>query len=149
MFYSLALVPLALAASTIDTSHGHKRHHAHGVAKRASATLAKRFDGARWSYYDVGRGACGDNNVASDFQYGDGYPGPNCFKTITMTYNGKTTQATIVDQCPGCPDMGLDLSRGLFNFFASEDTGIIYGSWYFNDGSGGGGDAPARRSFKS
>ncbi|KAF9017789.1 hypothetical protein BDZ89DRAFT_1074540 [Hymenopellis radicata] len=145
MLFSLALVPLALAASAIAASHGHKRHHAHGVAKRArgdvSHTLAKRFDGARWSYYDVGNGACGSNNVASDFivalntpQYGDGSPGPNCFKTITMTYNGKTTQATIMDHCPGCPDTGLDLSRGLFDFFASEDTGIIYGTWYFNDG---------------
>lgn len=58
MLFSLALVPLALAASAIAASHGHKRHHSHGVAKRArgdvSHTLAKRFDNARWSFYDVG-----------------------------------------------------------------------------------------------
>ncbi|KAF8921436.1 RlpA-like double-psi beta-barrel-protein domain-containing protein-containing protein [Mucidula mucida] len=158
MLFSLALVPLALAASAIAASHGHKRHHSHGVAKRArgdvSHTLAKRFDNARWSFYDVGLGACGQYNVASDFivalntpQYGDGYPGPNCFKTITMTYNGKTTQATIMDQCPGCPYGGLDLSRGLFTFFASEDAGIIYGTWSYNDGSGGGGNAPATSTY--
>src|ERR1700675_1798098 len=31
-------------------------------------------------------------------QFGGGFPGPNCFKTITMTYNGKSTQATIMDE---------------------------------------------------
>ena len=39
-------------------------------------------------------------------------------------------------QCPGCPWGGLDLSPGLFAFFAPLGTGIIYGTWYF-------GSAPA------
>lgn len=49
-------------------------------------------------------GACGENNVESDFivalnaiQFGTGYPGPNCFKTITMKYNGKVATAKIMD----------------------------------------------------
>ncbi|KAG6888491.1 hypothetical protein C0995_007917 [Termitomyces sp. Mi166 len=94
-------------------------------------------------------GACGEWNVASDFivalnsaQYGGGYPGPHCFKQITMTYNGKTTTATIMDECPGCPYGGLDLSRGLFKFFASESVGVLSGTWYFNDGSSDDGDNP-------
>lgn len=41
------------------------------------------------------------------------------------------------NQCPGCPPDGLDLTPGLFSYFASEDAGVIYGSWNF------GGDAPA------
>ena len=45
----------------------------------------------------------------------------------------------------GCPWGGLDFSRGLFNFFASESAGVIYGSWWFNDGSGGG-DTPTTSS---
>lgn len=48
-----------------------------------------------------------------------------------MNYNGKTATATILDECPGCPYGGLDLSRGLFDFFASESEGVIYGSWDF------------------
>lgn len=48
-----------------------------------------------------------------------------------MTYNGQTTTATIVDCCPGCPPSGLDLSRGLFDFFAPESAGVLYGSWDF------------------
>lgn len=39
-------------------------------------------------------------------------------------------------QCPGCPAPdGLDLSPGLFSFFASQDAGVIYGDWHFVDGS--------------
>jgi hypothetical protein len=34
-------------------------------------------------------------------QYGNGYPGPNCFKQIQISANGKTATATIMDQCPG------------------------------------------------
>ena len=52
-----------------------------------------------------------------------------------MSYNGKYTVATITDECPGCPYGGLDLSRGLFDFFASESDGVIYGTWNFLDGS--------------
>ncbi|KAG2351349.1 hypothetical protein BDR07DRAFT_1445077, partial [Suillus spraguei] len=46
---------------------------------------------------------------------------------------GKTAQATIMDKCMGCPYGGLDLSTGLFNYFASESAGVLYGSWSFED----------------
>ncbi|EAU88104.2 hypothetical protein CC1G_11527 [Coprinopsis cinerea okayama7 len=120
------------------------------LAKRAPGDvhLYKRFTNSKWSFYDVGLGACGEWNVESDFivalnaeQFGSGYPGPHCGKTITLRYNGKTAQAKIMDRCPGCPYGGLDLSRSLFRHFAHEDLGIIYGSWDF--GSGGGDNAPA------
>lgn len=82
-----------------------------------------------------------------------------------MTYNGKTTSAQIMDevrllrfslkilysninQCPGCPYGGLDLSTGLFQFFASESEGVIYGTWSFADGSGGGGGGATTTSSK-
>ncbi|GLB35354.1 hypothetical protein LshimejAT787_0209190 [Lyophyllum shimeji] len=144
----LALPLLALGASTHGAAHS-SRHQQ--IAKRhtGDVQLHKRFSNARWTFYDVGLGACGKWNVQSDFivalnsaQFGGGYPGPNCFKSITMTYNGKTTQATIMDECPGCPYGGLDLSRGLFRFFAAESVGVIQGEWHFNDGSGGGGSPP-------
>ncbi|KAI0689120.1 RlpA-like double-psi beta-barrel-protein domain-containing protein-containing protein [Cytidiella melzeri] len=87
------------------------------------------------TFYETGLGACGKTNSDSDFivalnspQYGSG---GHCFDTITISYGGKSTQAQIVDECPGCPEGGLDLSPGLFSFFASEDAGVIYGSWNF------------------
>jgi hypothetical protein len=129
---------------------GARRHHE--VAKRAEGdvVLHKRFSNARFTFYAAGLGACGKTNSGSDFivalntpQYGSGSPGPQCFKTITITANGKTTTATIMDECPGCPYGGLDMSRGLFDFFASESVGVIYGSWTFGSGGGGGGgDTP-------
>ncbi|CAA7265417.1 unnamed protein product [Cyclocybe aegerita] len=138
------LLPFALSTVATAFAEGPRRMVHRSIAKRThgDVQLFKRFDGTRWTFYDVGLGACGQTNVASDYivalnaeQFGPGYPGPNCFKSITLSYNGKTATATIMDSCPGCPYGGLDLSRGLFQHFASEDVGVIYGSWSFNDGS--------------
>ncbi|KAJ7940821.1 hypothetical protein B0H13DRAFT_32994 [Mycena leptocephala] len=54
---------------------------------------------------------------------------------IEIKYNGKTAQAQVVDECPGCPWGALDFSTGLFDHFASEDLGVIYGSWEFVGGA--------------
>jgi hypothetical protein len=88
---------------------------------------------------------------------------PFCGKSITITCNGKSTSATIVDkvnflchpiyqllalslpsQCPGCPPGGLDLTQGLFEFFASVGTGVITGDW--NVGGGAAPKAPTTSS---
>lgn len=147
-FFGLTLLALGLPFTALAEPHAQPHVNRHrDIAKRAlgNVDLHKRFSDSRWTFYDVGLGACGKHNTPDDFivalntpQFGGGYPGPNCFKTITMTFNGKTTQATIMDECPGCPFGGLDLSRGLFNFFSSPDAGVIYGTWNFNGGSGDG-----------
>ncbi|KAI0062182.1 hypothetical protein BV25DRAFT_1787957, partial [Artomyces pyxidatus] len=99
--------------------------------------IQKRFDGARLTFYDitVGLPPCSnfpDQVVAlNSAQFGGGYPGPNCFKMITLTVGSKSTQAQIVDECPGCPFGGLDLTEGLFTFFADESVGVLTGSWTF------------------
>ncbi|PSS37434.1 hypothetical protein PHLCEN_2v738 [Hermanssonia centrifuga] len=123
----------------VADSHGSQRRH-HGANRlERDHSLSKRFDNARLSYYEAGQGACGAMNSDSDFivalnaeQYAGG---SHCFETITISYNGKTTQAQIADECPGCPYGGLDLTPGLFSFFASEDAGIIYGEWDFGSGA--------------
>ncbi|KAI0670557.1 hypothetical protein C8Q78DRAFT_1138922 [Trametes maxima] len=149
-----ALLSLALPFGTVASSHvgpaHHRRHEA--IAAQVNSTAAnttetqlhrrgQTFTGARLTYYDVGLGACGKNNVPSDFSYGGGYPGPNCFRPIEITYNGKTAQATIMDECPGCPSPGgLDLSSGLFSYLAPLSEGVLYASWRYTDE---GGDEPA------
>ncbi|TEB36174.1 hypothetical protein FA13DRAFT_1706436 [Coprinellus micaceus] len=102
-----------------------------GNRTEGDASLHKRFTNSRWTFYDVGLGACGETNVNSDYivalnadQFGSGYPGPNCGKSITLN-------------APGAPYGGLDLSRGLFNHFASEDVGVLSGEWDFVDSSSG------------
>jgi hypothetical protein len=81
-----------------------------------------------------------------------------CYNMITITCNGKSASAQIVDkvnflchliyqllalllppQCPGCPNGGLDLTEGLFEYFAPLGTGVIYCDWTV----GGGAPAPA------
>ncbi|KLO10692.1 hypothetical protein SCHPADRAFT_832118, partial [Schizopora paradoxa] len=95
----------------------------------------KRSGDARFTFFDVGLGACGIVNTDSDYivalnvEQWDG--GSHCFKKINMNYNGKTTTAQITDMCPSCPYKALDLSPSLFGFLASKDLGIIYGDWNF------------------
>ncbi|KII89027.1 hypothetical protein PLICRDRAFT_593861 [Plicaturopsis crispa FD-325 SS-3] len=120
------VVSLALSLSSIVSADTHqlsrKGHH-----------------GRRGTSLGDGLGACGKNNNPADFivalnsaQYAGG---SHCFEMITITANGKTAQAQIVDECPGCPFAGLDFSEGLFKHFASEDDGVITGSWDFGSGS--------------
>lgn len=105
------------------------------VAVLGARDLEKRFEGVRFTFYDAGLGACGKTNSNSDFivalnanQFGSG---GYCFQTITIIVNGKTASAQITDECMGCPYGGLDFSRGLFEYFASESAGVLTGSWYF------------------
>ncbi|KAK7015007.1 RlpA-like double-psi beta-barrel-protein domain-containing protein-containing protein [Favolaschia claudopus] len=126
------LVSLVLSFVGVDALFLNTPHPAH---TNESTSLRKRFDDARFTFFDTGLGACGTTNQASDFivalnaaQFGNG---DKCYEMIEITYNGKTTQAQIVDECPGCPWGGLDFSRGLFDYFASEDLGVIHGSWVF------------------
>ncbi|KAF4615363.1 hypothetical protein D9613_003263 [Agrocybe pediades] len=142
----------SVSAAAVDSMHG----LAHRSTGEVHHRLAKRYSNTRWTFYDVGLGACGIVNVPSDFivalngqQFGSGYPGPNCFKQIKLSYGGKTAVATITDMCPGCPYGGLDLSRGLFKHFASEDLGVLSGEWSFVDGSGGSSDPKPTTTTKA
>jgi len=107
-------------------------------------TLHKRFGPGRMTFYDVGLGACGGWNNAGDFivavnsaQFGGYavYPPAICGKQITISYNGKQVGAVVADECPTCGYGELDLSRGLFAQFATENDGVFYAEWWFNDGS--------------
>ncbi|KAJ8521000.1 hypothetical protein ONZ45_g2230 [Pleurotus djamor] len=139
-------VGLAMPLLAFANQHGASVHvHRHkDIAARVSGDMQihKRFSGTRWTWYDVGLGACGKYNVPSDFivalnsaQYGGGYPGPQCFKSITLSFGGKTANAVIMDECPSCPYGGLDLSKSLFQHFADLGVGVLSGEWHFNDGS--------------
>lgn len=106
------------------------------IAKRSEENkLAKRetHTNARFSFFVTGLGACGKVNSRNDFvvalnhaQYDSG---DYCFKTITITYGGKTAQAQIVDRCVECPYGALDFTYGLFDYFGPESAGYLYGTW--------------------
>lgn len=141
---------LSVATAGFAGQHNiHKNRAAHQeLAKRepGHVSLHKRFEGSKWSYYDghTGQaGACGEFISNDDFtvalntpQYeekGRTYPGRECFKTITLSYGGKTAVARIMDECPGCPYGGLDLTPALFKYFDSPRLGIIYGDWTYGE----------------
>ncbi|WVQ93638.1 hypothetical protein IAU59_000714 [Kwoniella sp. CBS 9459] len=157
------LLPL-VAASHLPPPHRRSTHerarknfeHIHAVEQRDNAqnsTLVPRgqtFSGTGTFYY-TGLGACGQYSKDSDFmvalnsaQYGGGYPGPQCFKGITVQANGKTVGGvTILDECPTCGYGSLDLSPGLFQQFAGFDAGVVSITWWFND------DAPAESTSET
>ncbi|KAK4683399.1 hypothetical protein P7C73_g6874, partial [Tremellales sp. Uapishka_1] len=148
---ALLLLPLSLGFSdrnVHEQSRQLARSRAHirrnPFAGLNAEALAKRDSySGRATFFDVGLGACGNTNVASDFivaqntaQFASSqYPAPNCGKSITISYNGKTATATIEDECPTCDYGSLDMSRGLFDHFASEDLGEFQMTWWYNDGS--------------
>ncbi|KJA20259.1 hypothetical protein HYPSUDRAFT_43400 [Hypholoma sublateritium FD-334 SS-4] len=149
----LSLLSLVLPINALAGSHGNLLNRHHDIAKRQPGNVApfdRRISGARWSFYNVetgNAGSCGQFHTNADFtvamnaaQMQDSY----CFKTITMTYNGKTTTASVTDTCPGCPYGGLDLTEGLFQYFAPASVGIIYGTWDFTDAA----PAPAPTTTK-
>ena len=66
--------------------------------------------------------------------------GAHCGETITMNYNGRSIQLTVMDQCPGCQgdnhvDMGLD---ALIELTGSVDIACAINlprplvNWYYN-----------------
>ncbi|KZT54555.1 hypothetical protein CALCODRAFT_510639 [Calocera cornea HHB12733] len=131
MVGTLCLTLAALAFGLVSaTQHPHKlrndkRHHSRTLSSDNVVKRGDTFSG-RATWFNVGLGACGQFNVPSDYQYGDGYPGPNCFRSITIEYNGQQEVATIMDECPqgSCDESGqLDLSTGLFTAFAGLDVG--------------------------
>ncbi|KAL7422300.1 hypothetical protein Q5752_002946 [Cryptotrichosporon argae] len=138
----LALLPVAAAFSDKGAHQAARsRARAHYGKANALAARGTTYSG-RATYYAVGLGACGDYNSASDYivalnsdQYGSGSPGPQCFKSITISYNGKTAVAEIMDECPSCSYGDLDLSEGLFDHFADESLGEFEMTWWFNDDS--------------
>ncbi|KAF5022416.1 hypothetical protein F66182_5556 [Fusarium sp. NRRL 66182] len=97
-----------------------------------------------FTYYDVGMGACGDDDSGKDesenivalshLLMGTQSNGnPMCGQTITIKANGKTAQATVKDKCMGCSINDIDVSRKVFKqLFGSLDEGRTDVEWWFN-----------------
>ncbi|VDB96872.1 unnamed protein product [Peniophora sp. CBMAI 1063] len=158
--FGLSAVSLAPAVLANARQGSNARRH-HELANRQETGLSKRgiFSNAKFTWYDIGvaQVACEGWHSENDFvvainaiQYGTYWKSDYCGKQISITMNGKTTTATVVDECMGCPYGGLDFTKGLFEFFADTGAGIIYGDWHFVDGSdsGSGSDDSATTTTK-
>ncbi|KAF5375101.1 hypothetical protein D9758_000255 [Tetrapyrgos nigripes] len=137
----------ASARSHADVLPGHHRvstiasRHPEPAADNVTTGALDKRGGDRFTWYGVGLGACGGTNVPTDFIVALNAPqwngGSHCWEMITISYKGQSTQAQIVDLCPGCPPSGLDLSHGLFAFLSGgspEQIGVILGDWSFGGG---------------
>jgi len=142
----------ALASVPESSVHGATRRTAHGhlaLARSANAssdnstqvavTRQKRDPNAKFTNFVPGLNGCGGTSSSGDFivalnaqQYGNG---EHCFEMITVSFEGKSTQAKIVDECPGCPYNGLDLSPAVFSAIADINLGVIYGDWEYGAGA--------------
>ncbi|KAI0790247.1 loosenin, partial [Irpex lacteus] len=100
--------------------------------------------GAGSDIFEPGLGACGTQSKSSDHivavsnQFFNSFPGaganpnkfnPICGKTLTVSFKGKSTKIKVVDSCPGCGLLDLDLSPAAFNDLASPDLGRIQVTW--------------------
>jgi hypothetical protein len=62
------LVSLSLSNAVVASSHdAPRRRHAGTNFLQQNHTLSKRYDNARFSYYEAGKGACGATNSDSDY----------------------------------------------------------------------------------
>ena len=57
----------------------------------------------------------------------------DCGKSVTIEYNGVKQTGTVVDKCMGCDDSSIDLSKHLFEAFASFSEGrLTDATWYIH-----------------
>ncbi|KAI0046447.1 hypothetical protein FA95DRAFT_1520289 [Auriscalpium vulgare] len=111
-----------------------------------AAALAQNHTGTLFTF-DPGLGACGFTNtstqtVASVSQtFFNTFPGhtanpnlnPICKHNLTITHNGTTVTAAIVDFCLTCPQFNIGLSPSAFTKFATIDEGIVNNvTWHVN-----------------
>jgi len=94
------------------------------------------FDGDI-TYYTPGLGSCGQTNTEADMivalspsQFTTN--SDICGRNITISMNGKTATAMVVDKCPGCSDNSIDVSPAVFTELTSLDTGRAKISWTYS-----------------
>jgi cytoskeletal protein RodZ len=95
------------------------------------------------TYYTAGLGACGlttdgDKEMVivlpHDFMGTQSNGNPYCGKTVTISFEGTSITATVVDKCMGCTGYSIDLSNLAFSSLGINFAqGRVRGSWYFND----------------
>ncbi|KAH8806994.1 RlpA-like double-psi beta-barrel-protein domain-containing protein-containing protein [Flagelloscypha sp. PMI_526] len=115
-----------------------------------AAPVARAPRTGQMTFYNIPPGAftsCGaqpsdaDNVVAVSKAVFDSFPGatpanpnanPICGKEISVSFQGKTTTAKVLDICPSCAPDDIDLTPAAFNALADPAAGRVSGvTWDF------------------
>eukprot|EP01087_Luapelamoeba_hula_P007621 TRINITY_DN185_c0_g1_i1.p1 TRINITY_DN185_c0_g1~~TRINITY_DN185_c0_g1_i1.p1 ORF type:complete len:118 (+),score=21.97 TRINITY_DN185_c0_g1_i1:58-411(+) len=89
----------------------------------------------RGTWYYPGLGACGwtNNNgqyvVALNAAQWDNKA--HCGAKVSISAQGKSVTAEIVDLCPGCPYGGLDMSPATFQALGNLNQGVLNINWNY------------------
>ncbi|CCM05937.1 uncharacterized protein FIBRA_08176 [Fibroporia radiculosa] len=127
----LTAISLALCALVVSVSAS--------PVTASTAVLDKRTTHTgRGTWFDVGLGACGYENVNSDpivaishDIYGGG---GNCNQWIhiTNTANGVSAYGQTRDECMGCDATAIDMSPSLFESLGADlSVGVLTVEWNF------------------
>lgn len=136
----------AISTSAVDTAPATTTSSAAAASTSASSSSGSVCSSdapceGDITFYTAGLGACGETNdgdsenvVALPFGLmGTQSNGnPYCGKTITISKNGKTTTATVVDKCMGCTGDSIDLSTKAFGELEDFAVGRTTAEWWFN-----------------
>jgi hypothetical protein len=97
------------------------------------------------TWYEVGIGACGYTNQASDFvcavshtifdsmaQGSNPNDNPICNSSIKLIHDEESIDVSVVDRCVGCEPSHLDVSPRVFQRFSNLKTRKIQVNWKWN-----------------
>ncbi|KAF9172688.1 hypothetical protein BGX21_000310 [Mortierella sp. AD011] len=144
-FYKFAIlvtVALAVAAAPIEQSTTRNTTATlipisqQGTKVLPTSTHDGEFSG-RGTWFTDTVGSCetpfdtNDMIVAVNAEQMDGTS--QCGRTVKITVDGKSAEATVVDTCPSqyCSYGALDLSQAVFKKFAPLSKGVIQITWKF------------------
>ncbi|THH15016.1 hypothetical protein EW146_g5382 [Bondarzewia mesenterica] len=112
-----------------------------GSALATPASVVRRSYSGEGTLYEPGAGACGFNNHASDLVVAVSYDmfgagnnptnNPICGKEVTVSFQGKSVTAKVMDRCAACNVDDLDLSPGAFQQLADPSLERIAITWDF------------------
>ncbi|KAL9932953.1 hypothetical protein V8E36_008208 [Tilletia maclaganii] len=141
---------LSLLSASAFAQHRSKAHkHQHKVKVKTHATSAASSEDeihtGKGTFYNVAANevACSGYYKPSEFVVAlnqDQYGSLNshsrwCNRRILIKSHGKSAVARIVDACPrsktNCHMGALDMSKGLFEWFAKPTVGVIDIEWHF------------------
>lgn len=104
------------------------------VAGRAAA-----YTGDLTYYYPGGGyGACGQPIQNGDlvaavsarfFTAANPNQDPICGRTVTVTYNGRSATARVLDKCGGCGAQDIDVTPAVFSQLADLSAGRVRVNW--------------------